>query len=95
MSEHAITEWRDLGYGVEVITYTQGDSDEPAGLLERHPCKTDDRHAGSVPFVPHIDHPEWPTWEVQQWEPLTITPSVLCRTCGCHGWIREGRWVPA
>lgn len=39
--------------------------------------------------------PERPRWTVEQWEPLTISPSVLCRTCGDHGHIREGRWVPA
>lgn len=41
-------------------------------------------------------------WQVEQWEPLTISPSVLCRfpldgggTCGDHGFIRAGRWVRA
>lgn len=28
-------------------------------------------------------------------EHLTVAPSLLCRTCGNHGFIREGRWVPA
>jgi hypothetical protein len=28
-------------------------------------------------------------------EHLTIAPSLLCRTCGNHGFIRDGRWVPA
>lgn len=45
-------------------------------------------------------------WTVEQWEPLTISPSVLCKAplvpgdpsageCGDHGFIREGRWVVA
>lgn len=34
-------------------------------------------------------------WTVQSWEPLTLSPSILCRRCGDHGFIREGRWVPA
>lgn len=34
-----------------------------------------------------------PKWAVESWEPLTISPSILCRACGHHGWIREGRWV--
>lgn len=34
-----------------------------------------------------------PTWKVQSWEPLTLTPSLLCRSCGDHGHIRNGRWV--
>ena len=33
-------------------------------------------------------------WTVESWDPLTISPSVLC-SCGDHGFIREGRWVRA
>lgn len=33
-------------------------------------------------------------WTVENWDPLTLSPSVLC-SCGDHGWIREGRWVRA
>lgn len=38
-----------------------------------------------------------PRWQVISWEPLHIEPSVLCKVegCGDHGWIRDGRWVPA
>ena len=32
-------------------------------------------------------------WRVESWEPLTLSPSLLCRECGDHGFIREGRWV--
>jgi hypothetical protein len=35
------------------------------------------------------------TWTVESWEPLTLSPSVLCTMCGHHGFVREGRWVPA
>lgn len=35
------------------------------------------------------------TWTVESWEPLTLSPSLLCRLCGDHGFIRDGRWVPA
>lgn len=38
--------------------------------------------------------PQQPKWTVESWEPLTLSPSVLC-ACGDHGWVREGRWVPA
>lgn len=41
-------------------------------------------------------------WQVESWDPLTISPSVLCcfpldggGTCGDHGFIRAGRWVRA
>ena len=34
-------------------------------------------------------------WTVKSWNPLTIEPSILCRLCGDHGFIRGGKWVPA
>lgn len=34
-------------------------------------------------------------WQVQCWDPLTVSPSILCLLCDDHGFIREGRWVPA
>jgi hypothetical protein len=34
-------------------------------------------------------------WAVESWEPLTLSPSLLCRICGDHGWIKEGKWVRA
>ena len=34
-------------------------------------------------------------WTVESWEPLTVSPSLLCLRCGDHGFIREGKWVPA
>lgn len=34
-------------------------------------------------------------WDVECWDPLTVSPSLLCLTCGDHGFIREGKWVPA
>lgn len=35
-----------------------------------------------------------PYWTVESWDPLTLSPSLLCH-CGDHGFIRAGRWVPA
>jgi hypothetical protein len=34
-------------------------------------------------------------WHLESEEPLTISPSLLCRACGHHGFIRDGKWVPA
>lgn len=28
-------------------------------------------------------------------DPLHVEPSILCRSCGDHGFIREGKWVSA
>jgi hypothetical protein len=33
-------------------------------------------------------------WQVESWEPLTLSPSILC-SCGDHGFIRNGKWVSA
>jgi hypothetical protein len=46
---------------------------------------------------------EYPTWDVQSWAPLTVTPSILTHghqtrtghTTDKHGFIRYGRWEPA
>jgi hypothetical protein len=38
--------------------------------------------------------PRSPKWTVESWEPLTLSPSLLC-ACGDHGFIRDGRWVRA
>lgn len=38
--------------------------------------------------------PDGPFWTVESREPLTLSPSLLCH-CGDHGYIRDGRWVPA
>lgn len=50
----------------------------------------------------HPDTPEvrrvfttGPFWQVISWEPLHLEPSILMKTCGCHGFIRNGKWVPA
>jgi hypothetical protein len=39
--------------------------------------------------------PDRPVWTVESWDPLTLSPSLLCKLCGDHGFIREGRWVGA
>ena len=39
-------------------------------------------------------HPGAPKWCVVSWEPLTLSPSLLCH-CGDHGFIRDGKWVRA
>lgn len=39
--------------------------------------------------------PTQPKWTLESLDPLTLSPSLLCRDCGDHGFIRDGRWVPA
>ena len=33
-------------------------------------------------------------WTLVAYDPLTVAPSFLC-DCGDHGFIRDGKWVPA
>lgn len=38
--------------------------------------------------------PDVPRWTVESWDPITLSPSLLC-SCGDHGFVRESRWVRA
>lgn len=75
----------DIGHGVSVqLSYIDGELHGAAYWHE--PCG---RSWISV-------RPAWKDgWDVLQLDPLTLSPSLLCRHCGHHGFIREGRWVPA
>lgn len=86
----------DIGHGVGIRLW-RGSADGPTeGLVWEHPDQRDGSRrctGGSLTFAGH-GWPE-PNWTVESLEPLTLSPSLLCRVCGCHGFIREGRWVPA
>lgn len=71
---------------------------DPIGLMDDHnrpdgtPCV-----GGAVMFECEAARRAFPnrtTWTLVSLEPLTITPSLLCRTCGDHGFITSGRWCP-
>lgn len=34
-------------------------------------------------------------WQLHSLDPLDVSPSLLCVTCGHHGFIRQGAWVEA
>lgn len=90
----------DIGHG-HVIEYVRDPNGTAIGLHDYH-----DRPDGSgrcaAGFV-FFDIPEAQSymatkansWQVESREPLTLSPSLLCRACGDHGFIRAGRWVPA
>lgn len=72
---------------------------DPWGLAIDHPRPDGTPCIGSAatfdgPVVRQID-PTRPVWTVESLDPLTISPSLLCRLCGDHGFIRNGRWEPA
>jgi len=46
------------------------------------------RHGVSLPLGPK-------GWTLDEAEPLTVSPSILCGSCGTHGFIRDGAWHDA
>lgn len=86
----------DLGHGV-TVAFTSWRGHDRAGLLERHPGHGGEEWSGSVLFdLPGVREafPGQPVWTVNSLDPLDLSPSLLCRGCGHHGFIRQGRWVP-
>lgn len=89
--------WIDLGHehSYKPLRHAQL---ERYGLVVKHKKPDGSDCWGSVRF----DTPEMralepgrvPGWKVEFWDPLTISPSLQC-SCGDHGWIRGGKWVPA
>ncbi len=82
----------DLGHGV-MATVIRLDG-EPVGVAYYHPPlrpTESGRCSGYAPLKPHRED----GWDLVSEEPLELAPSLLCRACGHHGFIRGGRWVPA
>lgn len=87
----------ELGNDVYIV-YTDVGGHKPGGLIEYHRTPEGRDCGGSVLFdLDGIRHafPDRPVWTVESWDPLTLTPSILCRRCGHHGWIRNGVWESA
>lgn len=89
----------DIGHG-HAIQFVSFDGDEHAAINDYLHRKDGTPCSGFIPFAGHKWEEAFPqsaieVWDVQSLDPLTITPSVLCRTCGDHGHITNGKWVPA
>lgn len=92
---------RDLNPHYEGIE----DIEKFSASIEHLHAQTGKRCVGGITFdTPEIQHAleisrsrggfGSAVWQVESWEPLTISPSVLC-SCGDHGFIRNGRWEVA
>lgn len=90
----------DLGSGVFVSPIADRDDHlHHVGAMVWHTHADGRVCSGAIWFEQQTDH-EHPIWTVEQWDPLTVTPSVRAMSgpgmSEClHGWIRAGRWVPA
>ena len=82
-----------LGHNTFYVKALHGDT--WMGIIEFHHEPSRDGSwewsGGSVPFE---ESGSKTTWEVESYDPLTLSPSIACK-CGHHGWIRNGEWVPA
>lgn len=80
----------DLGNGVFIARmFIDGKLE---GLAYCHPSTNGECRS----YVPLRNRYQWEHgWDLLSEQPLTISPSLLCRTCGNHGFIRSGKWVPA
>lgn len=83
----------DIGHGVTIEPVTT--EGVVSGLAFCHPTigSPGSRCQSWVPFAGRPYGDDY-GWLVVSEEPLTLTPSLLCRTCGHHGHIRAGKWVP-
>lgn len=103
-------DWQDIGHGV-LISYVGWHPDRELNpssahlpdvdryaLLLGHQCRDTWTPNGCTldsETARQLEPEGRPMWTVENWDPLSLTPSLLCRTCGLHGWIRDGRWLPA
>jgi hypothetical protein len=93
----------DLGNGYEATFYSWAPDHE---LNPQYAAFPDQEHAGiilrcgphsadgSVLFAGRMPLDDRAVWTVEQEDPLTLSPSIAA-PCGCHGFIREGKWVDA
>lgn len=87
--EHAVSIGGD--HFIERMYYEGG----WVGIHEWHKTPAGEWCVGWIPFANTAWKAGGETWDVQSLDPLTISPSLLCRGCGSHGFIRGGVWVQA
>jgi hypothetical protein len=80
----------------------QGDEGPAIGYIENHPRPDDGQPCAGVVLLKSAKQPSTtrntPRWRLVDGTPeapLTLEPSIKCRTCGNHGHVRDGKWVPA
>lgn len=92
------TQWKpDRSIPENAERYKNVPDADPIGGILAHTKADGSLCEGSIWFdVPavHQVFPERHVWQVECWEPLTLSPSFLCH-CGDHGFIKQGKWVRA
>lgn len=95
-----------LGSGFSFRFFSWTPDREIAANAERYAGVPDVERAGGILTCPHgeggvtFDRPGFdvvfgsrPRWTVVSEDPLTLTPSIDCGDCVCHGYITDGVWV--
>lgn len=97
----------DVGHGVRLLLVSPAeyliDPDgerwlPPHHVMLEHRCQAwpseVDGHLVQKLVAPELD-PAHAIHRAEYGGPLSITPSLLCPDCGLHGYVTDGRWVPA
>lgn len=88
----------DLGDD-HALTFCNYEGEERVAANVWHKKPDGSECVGFIPFEgrawANAFHGKIDTWRVEQDEPLTLSPSLLCRACGDHGFVRDGKWVRA
>lgn len=90
--------WPDRSIPSNAALYAGIADIERVGATIYH--RTDKTESGMCTGFVYFDTPEIARiftnaaalWQVPSWDPLTLSPSVLCGRCGDHGFVRAGRW---
>ena len=88
-------EWQPIGAGHQIMMRVDP-QDRFTGLIDRHTCNgglTDTFVFFDVPWNNREELAGLERHKVDQWEPLTLSPSLVCVGCGRVGWIRDGQWI--
>lgn len=83
-----LDDWSDAGGGINIrLRRYKG---TPEALEYTHVCGSRGLREDAIPL-----QPDWSNgWKIERLEPLTLTPSLLCKSCGNHGFVRNGKWIP-
>ena len=86
--------WLDDNNAIQFIRWKDDPEPYMANWFHRSDAKERGWCMGG--FIWRIPGPDYPNqnqglWTLDTWEPLTISPSLLC-SCGVHGFIERGAW---
>ena len=95
-ADYGITDAIPTGPGTW-MTFVVNQEENEIGIIEWHTCLDEVKGCGVYFDTEHgrKTMPDRSRWTVESRDPLTLSPSILCKRCGHHGYIRNGQWVSA